>query len=61
MYEDFYGLKVKPFQMAPDPSFLFWSDTHQMALTMLRYGVLTASPLTVITGDVGTGKNDFDA
>ena len=56
MYEEFYGLKTKPFQMVPDPAFLYWSQAHQMAFTMLQYGLLNASPLTVITGDVGTGK-----
>ena len=56
MYEDLYGLKTRPFQMAPDPAFLYWSESHQMAFTMLRYGLMNAAPLTVITGDVGTGK-----
>lgn len=56
MYEEFYGLKSKPFQMIPDPAFLYWSENHLMAFTMLNYGILNASPLTVITGDVGTGK-----
>ena len=56
MYESFYGLKVRPFQVVPDPSFMYWSEAHLMAFTMLRYGILSASPLTVITGDVGAGK-----
>jgi type II secretory pathway predicted ATPase ExeA len=56
MYEEFYGLRVKPFQVVPDPAFLYWSEGHSMAFTMLRYGVLNASPLTVITGEVGSGK-----
>jgi type II secretory pathway predicted ATPase ExeA len=56
MYEEFYGFKMKPFQMTPDPAFLYWSDAHQMAFTMLNYGILNASPMTVITGDVGAGK-----
>ncbi len=56
MYEEFYGLKTKPFQMGPDPSYLYWSESHLMAFTMLRYGILSNSPLTVITGDVGAGK-----
>lgn len=56
MYEQFYGLNAKPFQMVPDPEFLYWSENHLMAFTMLNYGILNASPLTVITGDVGTGK-----
>lgn len=56
MYEAFYGLKTKPFQMVPDPSFLYWSEAHLMAFTMLRYGIMSSSPITVITGEVGTGK-----
>lgn len=56
MYEEFYGLATKPFQMVPDPAFMYWSESHQMAFTMLRYGILSGSPLTVITGDVGAGK-----
>ncbi|MEM6933025.1 MAG: AAA family ATPase [Pseudomonadota bacterium] len=56
MYEEFYGLRERPFQVVPDPAFLYWSEAHLMAFTMLRYGVLSASPLTVVTGDVGAGK-----
>ena len=56
MYEEHYGLKIRPFQMTPDPGFLYWSESHKLAFTMLRYSVMNASPLTVITGDVGTGK-----
>lgn len=56
MYEDFYGLKAKPFQMVPDPSFLYWSEGHVMAFAMLQYGVLSGSPLTVVSGEVGSGK-----
>lgn len=56
MYESFYGLHQRPFLTLPDPDFLFWSDSHMMAFTMLRYGVMTRAPITVITGDVGAGK-----
>ena len=56
MYEQFYGLNTKPFQVVPDPAFLYWSEAHQMAFTMLHYGILSGSPLTVITGEVGAGK-----
>lgn len=56
MYESFFGLKERPFLTLPDPDFLFWSDNHIMAFTMLRYGVMTRAPLTVITGDIGAGK-----
>ena len=56
MYEDFFGLNAKPFQVSPDPAYIYWSKSHSMTIAMLRYGVLSASPLTVITGDVGAGK-----
>jgi len=56
MYEAFYGLKCRPFLTVPDPEFLYWSDTHRLAITMLRYGIVSRAPITVITGDVGAGK-----
>lgn len=56
MYESFYGLRERPFMTLPDPDFLYWSDNHIMAFTMLRYGVMTRAPITVITGEVGAGK-----
>ena len=56
MYEELYGLETRPFQMTPDPAFLYWSESHRMAFTMLRYSLMNASPVTVVTGDVGTGK-----
>jgi len=56
MYETFYGLSERPFRMTADPDFLYWSEMHGLAYTMLRYGLTSRSPLTVITGEVGTGK-----
>ena len=56
MYEEFFELNAKPFQVSPDPSYIFWSKSHSMTIAMLRYGLLSSSPLTVITGEVGAGK-----
>ena len=56
MYKLFYGLNEKPFSLLPDPNFLFMSKMHNMALTMLQYGLLNQVGITVITGDVGAGK-----
>ena len=56
MYESFYGFREKPFSLLPDPSFLFLSQQHKMALTMLQYGLMNHAGITVITGDVGSGK-----
>lgn len=56
MYEAFYKLRSRPFLTVPDPDFLFWTDTHSLAFTMLRYGIMSRAPITVITGDIGAGK-----
>lgn len=56
IYTDHFGLKERPFSLVPDPGFLYWSGGHERAYTMLEYGILTRAPITVITGDVGTGK-----
>jgi general secretion pathway protein A len=56
MYEDFYGLKEKPFSIQPDPDFLFFSMRHSMAYAMLEYGVQNRAGFSVICGDIGCGK-----
>jgi len=56
MYQTFYGFKEKPFTLTPDPSFLYLSKQHEMALTMLNYGLQSEAGISVITGEVGAGK-----
>lgn len=56
IYTDFFGLSERPFSLVPDPDFLFWSDAHRRAYTMLEYGIVTRAPITLITGEVGAGK-----
>ncbi len=56
LYTAHFGLTARPFSLVPDPDFLFWSDTHARAFSMLEYGILTRAPITLITGEVGTGK-----
>ncbi len=56
MYKEFYHLKEKPFALTPDPAFLYLSKQHQMALTMLNYGIQSQVGVTVISGEVGAGK-----
>ena len=56
MYEEFFGLKEVPFALSPDPSFLYLSKSHRMALTMLEYGLTSKAPISVVTGEVGCGK-----
>lgn len=56
MYEEFYNLTGKPFQLSPDPSFFFGSRGHKRAMAYLEYGVEQAEGFIVITGEVGAGK-----
>ena len=56
MYESFYGLSSKPFQLNPDPGFYFGSKQHRRAKAYLEYGVQRNEGFIVITGEVGAGK-----
>lgn len=56
LYNDHFGFRERPFTLSPDPDFLFWSKAHRRAFSVLEYGLVTRSPLTVVTGEVGTGK-----
>ena len=61
MFDDFYGLKGKPFQLTPDPAFYFRSNTHRKALSYLGYGLAQGEGFIVITGEVGSGKSTLVA
>lgn len=56
MYESFYGLASKPFQLNPDPAFFFGSKQHRRAKAYLEYGVSRNEGFIVITGEIGAGK-----
>jgi general secretion pathway protein A len=56
MYEKFFNLKEKPFNLTPDPNFLYLGETHREALAHLVYGVRERKGFMVMTGEVGTGK-----
>lgn len=56
MYESYYGLTGKPFQLNPDPSFFFGSSGHKRAQAYLEYGLHQSEGFIVITGEVGAGK-----
>ncbi len=61
MFDDFYGLTGRPFQLTPDPSFYFESTTHRKALSYLGYGLAQGEGFIVITGEVGSGKSTLVA
>jgi putative secretion ATPase (PEP-CTERM system associated) len=56
MYESFYGLTSKPFQLNPDPAFYFASKQHKRATAYLEYGVHQNEGFIVVTGEIGAGK-----
>ena len=56
MYESFFGLTSKPFQLNPDPTFYFGSKQHRRAQAYLEYGMHQNEGFIVITGEVGAGK-----
>jgi len=56
MYAPFFGLKQKPFSIAPDPRYLFMSERHREALAHLLYGVQGGGGFVLLTGEIGAGK-----
>ncbi len=57
MYKKHFGLTDKPFNLIPDPDYLYLSKKHKIGLSLLEYGLTeTAAGLTVVTGEVGAGK-----
>jgi general secretion pathway protein A len=56
MYKQFYGLKDVPFNLAPDPKYLFRTESLLEVFAALQYGIENSKGLVVVTGEVGTGK-----
>ena len=56
MYETFYGFTENPFQLTPNPDYLYLSEMHQNALTYLEYGIMQKLGFFLLTGEIGTGK-----
>src|ERR1700722_13469056 len=56
MYEEFFGLSSSPFDLSPDPYFLFSSEKSREALASISYAISRRKGFVVMTGEVGTGK-----
>jgi general secretion pathway protein A len=56
MYQDFYGLRELPFELTPNPRFVYMAPHFREALSAVEYGLLAAKAVTVLLGDPGTGK-----
>lgn len=57
MYTEFYGLKLKPFSLTPNPTFLYMSPVHAKCATVLQYGLMNNTGFTVVSGEIGSGKS----
>ena len=56
MYQRFYRLRDLPFELTPNPRYLFLTPQHREALSNLQYGLSSAKAMTVLIGEAGTGK-----
>lgn len=56
MYESFYGLREKPFSLLPDPAYLYLSQQHEMAISLLEYSLENKAGFCVLSGPAGMGK-----
>jgi general secretion pathway protein A len=56
MYERFYGLRERPFDLTPNPRFLYLTGGHREALGNLQYGIVGRKGITLLIGEAGTGK-----
>ena len=56
MYEQFYGLRAKPFALTPDPAYLYLGNSHRFALTLLDYALQEGSGFALVSGEIGSGK-----
>lgn len=56
MYESFFNLTARPFDITPNPRFFFNSKKHKLALSLLEYSIVSQATIAVISGDIGAGK-----
>ena len=56
IYQEHFGLRCAPFNVTPDPSFLYLSASHREAYAQLSYGIKARKGFVVLSGEVGTGK-----
>jgi general secretion pathway protein A len=56
MYERFFGLRERPFDLTPNPRFLYLTAKHREALSTVQYGITGRKGITLLTGEAGTGK-----
>src|SRR5687768_10056693 len=61
MYENFYGLRERAFELLPNPKYLLLTPKHREALVSLQYGISGCQGITLLLGEAGTGKTSLIA
>jgi general secretion pathway protein A len=56
MYREYYGLSERPFDLTPDPRYLYLTPMHREALAAVQYGITARRGIVVVIGEAGTGK-----
>ena len=56
MYEQFFGLRERPFDLSPDPRYLVLTESHLEGLQNLEYGIAARKGMTLLVGEAGSGK-----
>jgi len=56
MYEEYFGLECRPFDMSPDPKFLFMTEQHSRAVANIRFALMNRDTFVIISGEIGIGK-----
>lgn len=56
MYREYFGFEQKPFELVPNPRFLYRSQAHQKAINYLQYGIKEGAGFILFTGEIGSGK-----
>ncbi len=60
MYEQFFGLRERPFDLTPNPRFLVMTEVHGEVLSTLEYAIASQKGLTLLVGEAGLGQDDAD-
>lgn len=57
MYNEYYGLNEQPFNVVPNPRYMYFSENHKQAFSELLYGIENRKGFLLLTGEIGSGKS----
>ena len=56
MYEQFFGLEARPFDLTPDPRFMYMTPQHARAVASIKFALMNRDSFVIVTGEIGIGK-----